>query len=211
MTIRKGFFIFSTVVAVVFITAAAPSEVEIISRASLTVDQEIKINWSVEDISSRDIFIVERSNNGTSFEELKKISASTGTEDGFEVLDRSPSQGTSYYRITQLQQSGLEVQSEVMAIDLMDDSANSCTIVIEPDPCVPSCIAKLTDCDDPTIEVKVMDASGNVIREVIQLDKDTSKEDFSFFINKENNLSPGIYFVSARNHGKKLTKKVMVK
>lgn len=72
------------------------------------VNQGVIINWTTSTEENNWHFIVERSEDGRYFREIGQVSGSgySTTEQVYEYLDRTPSNGTNYYRLIQVDYDG---------------------------------------------------------------------------------------------------------
>lgn len=177
-------------------------------KAQLTDAQQVNLHWEpVADIPS-DRFTIERSDNGMSYFKVGSVAADHNQHDyGFNDV---PAQaGTYYYKLTQVSSDGSAVASQVVVVTLKDDESDLCTLEVEPNPCVPWCEARLIDCPDGNFRTYVMDASGNVISELIPHSE--GYNGIRYHINRDNYLMPGIYIIEAHNREARLSKKIIVK
>jgi len=173
----------------------------------------VKLKWTTSSEKNNDYFTLERSKNGITFSPLTKIKGS-GTsnnmkEYGFE--DKSPFQGTAYYRLKQTDFDGKTEYSDELSVNYQRNG-NGCVLKVNPNPCFGMCTVNLAECDqieNPEILVEILDIRGNIVQSKIP-DRSESGT-FSFAINTENNLSPGVYIIRGISKNEKYSQKVIVK
>lgn len=95
--------------------------VELISLAARLNDSEmVEIEWATSSEIDNDYFLVERSSDGKSFQELAVVQGSGNTSEVayYSTLDRAPDSGINYYRLKQVDFDGSESHSQIVHIDL---------------------------------------------------------------------------------------------
>jgi parallel beta-helix repeat protein len=83
-------------------------------------DKEVQLSWSTSTETNNDYFIIERSLDGKSFEEVtreKGAGNSTHKNDYFSI-DFSPYKGISYYRLKQVDYDGKYTYSHIQSVDM---------------------------------------------------------------------------------------------
>jgi hypothetical protein len=96
-------------------------------------DKVVKLKWATATEVNSDVFIVERSYNGESFEEIKQISAAGNSSEHKEytVTDEWPLSGLSYYRLKQSDKDGTFKYSDIKAISSQDRAE---ALSVQPNP-----------------------------------------------------------------------------
>ncbi|MFZ5551943.1 MAG: T9SS type A sorting domain-containing protein [Bacteroidota bacterium] len=92
--------------------------IELISFNAISNENKVEITWSTASELNNDYFTIERSHNGSSFEEIVRVDGagtSTMQIDYFET-DFSPLPGISYYRLKQTDYNGDYTYSQVVAV-----------------------------------------------------------------------------------------------
>ena len=84
-------------------TSINPLPVEIVAFDVMPYNSSAKITWTTASEKNSDYFVVERSKDNKNFEEIQKVTAAGNSSNprNYEVMDRNPLMGTSYYRLTQ--------------------------------------------------------------------------------------------------------------
>lgn len=78
---------------------------------------KVDIVWEAGMISNNGSFVIERSTDAVHFEELKKITAEENTSSMVYLEeDATPIAGTSYYRLKQTDENGLEIYSSIRTV-----------------------------------------------------------------------------------------------
>ena len=186
--------------------------VELVSfTGELEEGNEVRISWHTASEKNNDYFILERSSNGMIFDELGRIPGNGTTQESnnYEFMDEFPGTGTYYYRLIQVDYDGQSETFKLIAVNIYDNGDLRCVLEVIPNPCVPNCTAELSDCSDATIETYIMDANGTMVRQLIPINQQTSG--YSYQINKENYLMPGIYIINSRSSRVNTSKKIIVK
>lgn len=178
-------------------------------KASLNDQNAVVISWKTMLIQPGDYFLVESSSNGMTYEPLGKINASQGADSAFRWYDMGATDGTYYYLVTHYNSEGEERFREVASFTLRNDDENLCELEIIPNPCVPYCDAKIINCPNGNFRTNILDASGNVIQELVP--SYDSGMNINYHINKDNFLMPGVYIVNSVNDKARLSKKVIIK
>ena len=82
-------------------------------------NQQVAITWMTQGETDLDLFIVQRSLDGKQWEQLIAIAAAGNTEHQqiYQTTDSTPYEGTSYYRVGQLDYDGRERYTEVVEVN----------------------------------------------------------------------------------------------
>lgn len=78
-----------------------PLPVELINFSATPNDNKVYLQWSTAAELKSDFFVVERSTDAVNFEEIgtKKAAGNSNSEKNYELIDESPLDGVSYYRL----------------------------------------------------------------------------------------------------------------
>ncbi len=181
--------------------------------ASLNDDTNILLEWSPKLGTPSDKFILERSSNGMTFNEITTIkadNASKANDDPKRYLDANLKPGTYYYRVTQVNFLDVVRASKLIAVSIIKISnTGDCELHVNPNPCVPSCTVTLDDCPNGVFKTYVMDGAGRTISELIPVSK--TKQKIEYHLNKDNFTMPGVYIIRATSQTDSLYKKVMIR
>jgi hypothetical protein len=179
-------------------------------KATFDQDQSVTLNWNARPNAPSGFFILSRSYNGMSYDIISKLkSDASSNRRQFTFRDNPMSGQTVYYRITEYDGKANMKASDLAAITLLDDPENLCRMEINPNPCIPSCIAKVVDCPDGIFQTNILDATGNLISELVPAVEESGN--IQYHINRDNFLSPGVYIINSQSDKARVTKKVIVK
>lgn len=178
-------------------------------EASVAEGQVVRINWESESSAVQREYILERSANGMSFQEIMRVAPMQGKLKRHAVTDLPANIGTYYYRLTLVDEDGTVMARDLVAVSLFEDKNSLCQLEVHPNPCIPYCEARIINCPDGNFVTSILDGSGNVIEELIPIPDDGNQ--LKYHINKDNYLLPGIYIVNSANDKARLTKKVIIK
>lgn len=193
------------------VTATLP--ITLISFEAEIDNTAVLLKWSTVAEINNDYFTIERSTNGLSFEELGKAQGSGNSNvlKTYSYRDENPLKGISYYRLKQTDFDGRFEYFQLVTADLSENEDGICLLNVYPNPCTGNCTINLADCplSSSEVDVQLYDAVGNKITNRIQ--PKNSDSDVSFYINTNNNLSPGVYIVRSKTGTKLQTQKVIIK
>lgn len=187
--------------------------IKLVSFEAKIDNTAVLLTWSTAAEINNDYFTIERSTNGLSFEELGKIQGSGNSNvlKKYSYHDENPMKGISYYRLKQTDFDGRFEYFKLVTTDLSESEDGICLLNVYPNPCTGNCTINLDDCplSSNEVDVQLYDAVGNKITNRIQ--PKNSDSDVSFYINTNNNLSPGVYIVRSKTGTKLQTQKVIIK
>lgn len=179
-------------------------------KAKVTDNQGVSLEWQTKQEFNSEAFIVERSENGMVYEEISRI-AGAGNDDEpnkYSFTDTEVEDGTYYYRLSQVNKDGDRDYFDPVTATLMDSDLEFCDLMVQPNPCVPSCKAYL-NCPGSVFRTYIMDGYGRMISELIPISEFDGQS--TYHINKDNFMMPGVYILKAEANDKQLVKKVMIK
>jgi hypothetical protein len=176
-------------------------------KAELAENQNVRLTWDAKGRTNQIDYVIERSDNGMTFTEIARFTDPTLSK--LEFTDLEVGEGNHYYRLSIFNRSGSEENIEFASVSVEASDLGLCDLVVDPNPCVPSCIATLIDCPSGVYNTSIMDASGQMVSQLMPLAK--SKSRIQYHINKENLLMPGVYVIRAEGTSTSKSKKVIVK
>ncbi len=164
-------------------TTVLPIELTEFSVKKMEEDK-VKINWQTATEVNNDYFSIQRSKDGNSWEEVRRVNGTgnSNTTIDYSMIDEKPFSGISYYRLKQVDFDGDYEFSNTKSVRL--DISNS-RYSIYPNP-VSSSQFNVKIPNDGT-EIYVLDASGKLIHQAI-IDKGISEISLDEF-------HSGIHFV----------------
>lgn len=101
-----------------------PLPVELVSFSADMIDQLVQLNWTTASELNNDYFFIQRSANGTEFENIGKVQGA-GTKSStthYQFVDENPLPDVAYYRLRQTDFDGKTSFSSVVSVDRSDIS-----------------------------------------------------------------------------------------
>jgi hypothetical protein len=190
-------------------TNTIPLPIELVSFEATLENRFVNLRWITATEKNNDYFTIERSIDGVTFEEVKRIksSAPNGMSNktlNYLATDYSPYRGTTYYRLKQTDFDGTAEYSVVRAVNLDGNPDNAFTVI--PNPAIDQVVLKYSCNNSEVGTATICDHKGNA---VLVVDVNCTPGENS----KEVNLSglpKGLYFVLF-NSGDKFYRVKLVK
>lgn len=101
-----------------------PLPVELVTFSADIIDQLVQLNWTTASELNNDYFFIQRSANGTEFENIGKVQGA-GTKSStthYQFVDEIPLPDVAYYRLRQTDFDGKTSFSSVVSVDLSNIS-----------------------------------------------------------------------------------------
>ncbi len=177
------------------LNAALP--VTLYSFTGQRVNETSVLNWTTSSEQNNSHFVVERSKDGKTFSPLSAKISSKGVNGNSNVnleygyTDVSPIQGHNYYRLQQVDIDGHESYSGTVDVYFGTETM----VTMYPNPVNTELNIQLNTPEAGRARVKIMDATGRVVRTVelsLQAGSNATKVDMQ-------SLSDGVYMVSISN------------
>lgn len=179
---------------------AAPLPIELLYFKAKTNDQsEVTLFWATATETDNDYFVVERSRNGTDWEELYQESGAGNSTIvlNYSMLDKNPYKGISYYQLKQVDFDGAYSYSPVIAVSIKFDS----NVDIHPNPIINQFTIMGESVEDS--EITMTNMMGQAVP--ISITKSINKS----FIQTAT-LDKGVYLVTINRNGIVEIKKLLV-
>ena len=178
-----------------FFIGAAPLPVELLSFSAEVIDNAfINLDWITKTEINNDFFTIEKSKDAKTFEVV-------GTTDGagnssltqnYNLRDKNPYEGTSYYRLKQTDYDGSSEYSKMVAVEV---KASISDVLVFPNPVEGLAYLSFSTTSEGVASVTIYDVSGRLV----------SVKDYS--INQGHNkitlnteeLNQGMYFLTINN------------
>lgn len=181
---------------------------------SVQDNTKIKLNWATAAEINNDFFTIERSRNGATWEVIATVKGAGNSSEriDYSAYDENPIAGTAYYRLKQTDYDGKYEYFRMVAVNHEKTEEGGCVFKIYPNPCMGRCNINLEDCDleeSPDIQLTLFDASGQLVHSSMPYRQ--ADGNFSFSIDTQNNLMPGVYVVTGASKSEKYQQKLMVK
>ncbi len=188
--------------------------VELLYFDAAASGNKVILTWATASELHNDYFTIERSANGLTFESIAEIPGAGTSNQTIEYRheDMQPLLGTTYYRLKQTDFNGAYEYFNIVAVNISLSAKEDCILKVYPNPCVGNCMVTLSKCSqsyNAQILVELVDASGAIVYSKIP--NRNFDGSFDFYVDKSNNLKPGIYFVRATSNDEAYSDKVIVK
>lgn len=181
----------------------SPLQVELVDfDATVQEDGQVRIYWSTQTEINSSHFIIERTTDLETFEEVAVVQAAGLSQDftSYETYDEEVSSGMIHYRISEMDQEGsLTVYGQLVSVFVESPEQE---FVLFPNPASESVNIRIDDSQVEGSGIVLVDQTGAV---VIEKEMGSSEEMISL-----SDLSPGIYFVGLRKGSKLVSKKLLV-
>lgn len=156
------------------------------------VHDHVKINWQTTTETNNDYFIIERSKNGNTWENVDRIDGAKNSTQvsNYHFDDKTPYLGTSYYRLKQMDIDGKYTYSEIKTVnvDLIDHDE----IHVNPNPTTGSFTIKGDQINIADIEI--FDINGKDVTEHVKIQKTEN----DIHVDLES-LNDGVYILKVKD------------
>ncbi len=187
-----------------FIATSDPADVLPITLASFNanvVDNKVNLNWQTANEINADYFSVQRSEDGTTWETIKKVDATganSNSTTNYSAEDDNPFNGTSYYRLIEVDKNGKQTASDIRKVNIGNNNAS---IIVYPNPATDKISISFPKAN--RYEISFITISGQIVHRY-------SANDTHIDLNVSE-LSAGIYFINISDGTNSETKKIVVK
>lgn len=159
------------------------------------LEDKILVNWStVTEINSH-YFIVQRSNDGVVFTDLKQVSAAGNSSiiKNYLTEDLHPLGGTNYYRIKQIDKDDKFVFSKIVSVTF---NHNASIAIVYPNPTTDNVTLKTTNSGSHSLTYKLFNTKGQLLV--------TNKITDDVTVIKTSHLAPSDYFLKIVDNKKEI-------
>jgi hypothetical protein len=166
--------------------------------AKLKRDNAVHLDWEVSSESNNDFYTIERSSDGSKWNQLMRIDGAGNTNSllAYSAIDRDPLKGTSYYRLKQTDLDGRFKYLQIRSIEAYDVK-----IEFYPNP-VDDKLTILGSIDELR-NISIYNLAG---QEIILGDQSWSQDQGELVIDLST-LKTGIYFLKTKSGLQKIYKK----
>jgi len=163
-------------------------------------DKIVKLNWSTEQEVNSSRFIIERSADGRTWQSIAGIAAAGNSSNHLEYMayDNVPLNGTSYYRIKQVDKDGRTQVSVVRTVRF--DFGYSITVA--PNPAKDVVVVTMDRINNAASTIQFFNAAGNIVY--------TEQTNLSKLNINTTAFARGLYFIKIINAGKVATQKLLL-
>lgn len=163
-------------------------------------DKIVRLNWGTEQELNSSHFIIERSADGRTWQAIASIAAAGSSSNHLEYTawDNLPLNGTSYYRIKQVDKDGRMQVSVVRPVNFN----KGYSITIAPNPATDLIRITMDRITNTASTIQLFDAAGNLIY--------TEKTNLSKLNINTSSFARGLYFIKIMNAGEVATQKILL-
>lgn len=160
----------------------------------------VKLSWSTEQEINSSHFIIERSADGRSWQTIGNIAAAGNSNNHLEytAYDNLPLNGTSYYRIKEVDKDGRLQVSVVRPVSF--DKGYSVTVA--PNPAKDLIVVTMDRINNARSTIQLFNASGNLVF--------TERTTLSSFKINTSAFGRGLYFIKIINAGEVATQRIIL-
>jgi hypothetical protein len=168
--------------------------VKMLDFSANMVGTEVHLYWKTASETNSSHFEIERSPDLVDFEKIGKVEAAyfSNTAKEYNLIDAQPLNGSSYYRLVQVDKDG---KSEIYGPVMIHAKSNDADWSVYPNPFQDIININCKDCSDIS-EIHISDLHGKPLKR-IQLNR-KQQENSTFDLS---DLSSGVYFVSIIQKG----------
>ena len=173
----------------------------------------VKISWATSSEHNSDYFMVERSMDGSTYKDLKKVDAAgnSSTVRKYEVIDPSPATGMNYYRLRQFDINGQKEffgpKSIRFGTKTTTTTSNLTNLSASPNPFSSGLSLNFESAAEGTQTLRIYDQVG---KQVFSGTLDVTTGANTIYLPLADKLSPGTYMVMI-GEGEKVVKTRIVK
>jgi len=185
-----------------------PLPVELVSFTGICKDEGIHINWITSSEVNNDYFILEKSEDGNTFEEISRLNGSgttsTITEYNFtDLLSSDLKMG--YYRLRQFDFDGNSHESKMILVDCTNKYALASNVFIFPNPASTTINILINQSAGANTKISIVNLIGQFV-----YTKDYSLEaGFQSMAIDISNLASGMYQVVVENEYERVVEKIV--
>lgn len=143
-----------------------PLPIELISFEAIVVNKAVLLKWITASEHNNDYFTVERSLDGEKFEVLQIVRGAGTTElqTNYEVQDKSPLLGRSYYRLKQTDYDGTTTFSNIVLVNVLETNAGVTAMYPNPVENSGTLTLEYDAIENEEVILMIFDVSGKIIQ-----------------------------------------------
>lgn len=184
--------------------SALPVEFTYFKAAGL--EDQVELSWGTGMEENNEYFGVERSADGQAWEEIQQVSGAgnTNVPQDYKVIDYHPLQGTSYYRIRQVDYDGGSETTEIRSVTFGSPAEQKLTIhSVYPNPFQDQVTLEYSGTQGQT-KLDLVSLSGTVLKSE-QLISSDSRSSYTWMLA---DVEPGTYIIRIASGNSQAIKKV---
>lgn len=164
------------------------------------MEHGVKISWGTVSQKNSLLYVIEKSLNGIDWEEVDRVSAkgnsSTFTE--YALFDGSPTVGTNYYRLKEIDYDG---KTHLYGVEVIEITVDASSYLIYPNPSKGGKVTVETPDEFPKYDLEVYAATGQFVKKIILK---PGKNDV------DTGLQPGVYIAKLKIGSGGLQKELVI-
>ncbi|WP_224744155.1 T9SS type A sorting domain-containing protein [Pontibacter aquaedesilientis] len=183
-----------------------PLPVELVYFTATVRNNQATLQWLTASEQDNDRFEIERSADAKSFEKIGTVKGkgTSSVENKYEYADRTPVQGTVYYRLKQVDLDGEFAYSKVIAVNAKG-LASELSTQVYPNPFPGMVKLTLTAPQKQAAEMVIYDMNGRqVLRKTLELEAGVNSMELQL-----QQLQSGMYFLKIVSDGMESTTKLI--
>ncbi len=194
-------------------TSSNPLPVEMISFNAKALASSVALNWSTATETNNDYFEVQRSQEGSTFETIKRIKGAGNSNrvNNYDCTDEHPYRGVSYYRLKQVDFNGEYSISDTKLVKFLMNNKKE-DIVVFPNPSNGNLLnIAFTDPVSNTspIKIQIFDQAGKLILTID--DSMIMNNDGNLLLKLNNRLESGLYILKLTEDENIFNKLIVIK
>ena len=182
-----------------------PLPIDLLSFDAQKEDESVRIDWTTASEINNDYFIIERTDDFKNIEVIQTVKGAGNSNEilNYFIYDNQPLNGTSYYRLTQVDFDGQQEVFEWKSVNF--NSNNEASLNVYPNPSnTGTATISLTNMNGAT-DLEVLDIAGRI---VYRKSLDLLETNTNIPLNL--NLGAGVYIVRIVNNQSTLTQRLIV-
>ncbi|MBK7887549.1 MAG: T9SS type A sorting domain-containing protein [Bacteroidetes bacterium] len=193
-------------------SGSASLPIKLLEFTAKLKENYVLIKWATAEEKNNDYFNIERSADGTSFENIEEIDGAGNSSSilHYEIRDNNPLPGTSYYRLKQTDFDGTFTYSPIRAVNRSSNNQLNETgieiLSLSPNPFSNEFSVKYNLTQGGESSISIYSMTGQLVYDQKRVD-DSGINTFNFM--DENNLPPANYILQIINGSEKISKKLV--
>jgi hypothetical protein len=185
-----------------------PLPIELVKFTGTPQATTVSLDWTTMSEVNNDYFTVEKSTDGSSFEEIGRVAGADNSinERDYQLVDKKPVTGANYYRLKQTDFDGEFTYSKIITVNFGTDPELS--ISTYPNPASPTEIhVSVSGTDGQEVTVMMKDVLGkDYYNRTISLDNGNR----TMLISSKETIAPGVYFIIVTADNKMYSQRIIV-
>jgi len=173
--------------------------------------KSVDLTWSTSTEINNEVFEVERSQDGETFEEIGRVAGAGNSSSELQYLftDKKPLKGIAYYRLKQVDFDGTFTYTHLVSVSNIESSNANEEVEVSLFPNPTNGLIKIfIPTDQPEVQISIFDYNGNVVKSVIATNENSNNIYAELDLRGE--LSSGVYLLKVATTAFSITKKIQV-